>query len=60
MQVSGHIQQVLHKVLVSALDAGEWLYTARVAKVLGSEVDASEWSYTAGVAQNVSVTLDAG
>jgi len=26
MQLSGHTQQVLHKVLASALDADEWLY----------------------------------
>jgi len=43
-------------MLVSALDADEWPYTAGVAKVLASALDAGELLYTAGVAESVKVS----
>ena len=43
-------------MLVSALDADEWPYTAGVAKVLASALDAGELLYTAGVAESVNVS----
>jgi len=47
---------MFQKALWSALDGGEWLYTAGVAKVLLSALDAVEWPYTVGTAKSVSIS----
>ena len=60
MQVGGHTQQVLHKVLWSALYAGELLYTVGVAQIVSVSTRSGEWLYTAGVAKVLASALDAG